>query len=115
MVDELERLESAARDLDLSADPDFVDPSRLAAVMYRLSGMIDPEGGAALKSAVEALAKRLGQDDGRTPKQRRSDALTEIVYHAMEAGTLPRRNGARPHITVTTTLAGLKGELGAAA
>ena len=33
----------------------------------------------------------------------------------MEAGTLPRRNGARPHITVTTTLAGLKGELGAAA
>src|SRR5207253_3189560 len=83
--------------------------------MYHLSGVIDPEGGAALKSAVDALAKRLGQDDVRTSKQRRADALTEIVYHAMEAGTLPRRNGARPHITVTTTLEGLKGELGAAA
>jgi len=83
--------------------------------MYHLDGVIDPEGGAALKSAVDALAKRLGQDDVRTSKQRRADALTEIVYHAMEAGTLPRRNGARPHITVTTTLEGLKGELGAAA
>jgi hypothetical protein len=83
--------------------------------MYHLSGVIDPEAGAALKSAVDALAKRLGKDDGRTPKQRRADALTEIVYHAMDEGKLPRRNGVRPHITVTTTLEGLKGELGAAA
>ncbi len=83
--------------------------------MYHLSGVIDPEAGAALKSAVDALAKRLGQDDGRTPKQRRADALTEIVYHAMDEGKLPRRNGVRPHVTVTTTLEGLKGELGAAA
>jgi hypothetical protein len=83
--------------------------------MYHLSGVIDPEGGAALKSAVDALAKRRGQDDGRTPKQRRADALTEIVYHAMDEGRLPRRNGVRPHITVTTTVQGLKAELGAPA
>ncbi len=83
--------------------------------MYHLSGVIDPEGGAALKTAVDALAKRLGQDDGRTPKQRRADALTEIVYHAMDEGKLPRRNGVRPHVTVTTTVEGLKAELGAAA
>jgi len=83
--------------------------------MYHLSGVIDPEGGAALKTAVDALAKRLGQDDGRTPRQRRADALTEIVYHAMDEGRLPRRNGVRPHITVTTTPEGLRGELGAAA
>jgi hypothetical protein len=83
--------------------------------MYHLAGVMDPEGGAALKSAVDALAKRLGRDDGRTPKQRRADALTELTYHALEAGTLPRRNGVRPHINVNTTLAGLKAELGAAA
>src|SRR6266851_4271325 len=80
-----------------------------------LSGVIDPEGGAARKSAVDALAKRLGQDDGRTPKQRRADALTEIVYKALDEGKLPRRNGVRPHITVSTTLEGLKADLGAAA
>jgi hypothetical protein len=30
----------------------------------------------------------------------------------MDQGTLPRRNGVRPHVTVTTTLEGLKGEVG---
>jgi hypothetical protein len=33
----------------------------------------------------------------------------------MDEGKLPKRNGVRPHITVTTTLEGLKGELGAPA
>jgi hypothetical protein len=83
--------------------------------MYRVDGWLDPEAGAALKSAIEALAKPLGADDARTPRQRRADALTELTYHAMEAGTMPRRNGVRPHINVNTTIEGLKGELGAAA
>jgi hypothetical protein len=83
--------------------------------MYHLTGVLDPEGGAALKTAIESLAKRLGPDDGRTPKQRRADAMVEVVHHAMDRGTLPRRNGVRPHITVTTTIDGLKAELGAAA
>jgi hypothetical protein len=83
--------------------------------MYHLTGVIDPEGGAALKTAVDALAKRLGTDDGRTPKQRRADALVEMVHHAMDQGTMPRRSGARPHVMVTTTIEGLKGELGASA
>jgi hypothetical protein len=83
--------------------------------MYHLTGVLDPEGGAALKTAIDALAKRLGRDDGRTPKQRRADAMVEVVHHAMDQGTLPRRNGVRPHVTVTTTIDGLKAELGAAA
>jgi len=82
---------------------------------YHLSGVLDREAGAALKTAIDGLAKRLGQDDSRTPKQRRADALTEVVYKAMDEGKLPKRNGVRPHITITTTLQGLKGELGAAA
>ena len=83
--------------------------------MYRVDGWLDSEAGAALKSAIEALAKPLGADDARTPRQRRADALTELTYHAMEAGTMPRRNGVRPHINVNTTIEGVKGELGAAA
>src|SRR4029077_4029816 len=83
--------------------------------MFHISGVMDPEAGAALKTAIDGVAKRRGQDDSRTPKQRRVDALTEIVYHAMDEGKLPQRNGVRPHITVMTTLEGLKGELGAAA
>ncbi|TMF73143.1 MAG: DUF222 domain-containing protein [Chloroflexi bacterium] len=83
--------------------------------MYRLDGWLDPEAGAALKSAIDALAKPLGSEDKRTPRQRRADALTELTYHALEAGTMPRRNRVRPHINVNTTIEGLKGELGAAA
>jgi hypothetical protein len=102
------------RDTEENYEERFLHISQMNG-MYHLSGVIDPEAGAALKSAVDALAKRLGQDDGRTPRQRRADALTEIVYHAMDEGKLPRRNGVRPHITVTTTVEGLKAELGAAA
>jgi len=40
------------------------------------------------------------------------DALGELVHHAMDEGRLPRRNGVRPHVNVTTTLEGLKGEVG---
>jgi len=41
------------------------------------------------------------------------DAVGELVEHAMDRGTLPRRNGVKPHVTVTTTLEGLKNEVGA--
>jgi hypothetical protein len=102
------------RDTEENYEERFLYISEMSG-MYHLTGVIDPEGGAALKTAVDALAKRLGPDDGRTPKQRRADALTDIVRHAMDQGTLPRRNGVRPHISVTTTLEGLKAELGAAA
>ena len=83
--------------------------------MYHLTGVLEREGGAALKTAIESLSKRLGPEDTRLPKQRRADAIVEIGYQAMGKGTLPRRHGVRPHIAVTTTIEGLRGEVGAAA
>jgi Domain of unknown function (DUF222) len=102
------------RDTEEDYDQRFLHISEMGR-MYRLDAMLDPEGGAALKAAIDSLTKRLGPEDVRTSKQRRADALVEIVHHAMDKGTLPRRNGVRPHVTVTTTLEGLKGELGAPA
>ena len=83
--------------------------------MFKIDGVVDEECGAALRAAIDGLAKRLGEDDTRKPKQRRADAFHEIVRHALDKGTLPTRNRVRPHISVHTTIAGLKGELGAAA
>jgi len=40
MADELERLASVARDFELEADDDFVDPKLLAAVIDRLQGKL---------------------------------------------------------------------------
>ena len=102
------------RDTEKNYEERFLDISEMNG-MFHISGVLDQEAGAALKTAVDGLAKRRGQEDSRTPKQRRIDALTEIVYHAMDEGKLPQRNGVRPHVAVHTTLAGLKGELGAAA
>ena len=81
--------------------------------MHAVDGVLDPEGGAALRTALDALAKQRGPEDDRTRSQRMADAMTELVHHAMNEGKLPRRNGVRPHINVTTTLEGLKNEFGA--
>ena len=83
--------------------------------MFHLSGVLEREAGAALKTALDSLAGRLGQSDQRTPRQRRADALGELVQHAMDEGRLPRRNGVRPHLTLTTTPEALQGLVGAAA
>ena len=83
--------------------------------MYKLDALLDPEGGAALKMAIESLSTPRGRTDDRSSKQRRADAFVELVHHAMDAGTMPRRNRVRPHINLNTTLEGLKGELGASA
>src|SRR5437660_987224 len=92
-----------------------LDISETTGGMYRLDAWLDPVGGAALKAAIESLSNPLGAADHRTAKQRRADALVEMAQHAMDQGRLPRRNGARPHISVNTTIEGLKGELGGVA
>ena len=81
--------------------------------MHAIDGVLDPEVGSALRTALDSLAKKRGPEDDRSHSQRMHDALGEVVHHAMDEGKLPRRNGVRPHVTVTTTLEGLKNEFGA--
>ena len=107
--------EGFERDSEESFELRSLHLSETTSGMYRLDAWLDPAGGAALKAAIESLSRPLGGDDVRTPRQRRADALVEIAHHAMDQGSLPKRNGARPHISVQTTIAGLKGELGAPA
>src|SRR5712691_531690 len=87
--------------------------SQMSDGMYAVDGVLDPETGASLKTAAETLAKRKGPEDERTHSQRLHDALGELVDHALGQGTLPRRHGVKPHINLTTTLEGVKNELGA--
>src|SRR5450759_169278 len=98
------------------AEADFsrrrLDISQIGDGMYCVDAILDPETGAAFRTALESLAKRLGPDDDRSHKQRMADSLGELVHHAMDEGKLPRRNGVKPHLNVTTTLEGLKNEPG---
>src|SRR6266852_8939893 len=57
-----------------------------------IQGYLDPVGGAALRSALEPLARKCGADDSREREQRLADALVELV-----AGR------QRPHIQVTAS------------
>jgi Domain of unknown function (DUF222) len=86
--------------------------SQMSDGMFAVDGVLDPVSGAALKTAVDVLAKPKGPEDERTARQRRADAVGELALHAMEQGTLPRRHSVKPHINLTMTLEGLKGELG---
>jgi Domain of unknown function (DUF222) len=81
--------------------------------MFKLDAVLDHQAGLALRIAIDALSKPLGSADDRSPKQRRADALTDLVHHALDQGTLPRRNGVRPHVTVHTTVEALQDKPGA--
>jgi hypothetical protein len=87
--------------------------SLMADGMHAIDGILDPECGSAVKTALDSLAKRRGPEDHRTHSQRMHDAVAELTHHAMDEGKLPRRNGVKPHVAVTTTLEGLKNEVGA--
>src|SRR6267378_1372973 len=87
--------------------------SQMSDGMFKVDGVLDPVTGASLKTASETLAKRNGPEDDRSHSQRMHDALGEMVNHALGQGTLPRRHGVKPHVNLTTTIEGLKNEVGA--
>ena len=83
--------------------------------MLWIRGVLDPEGGAVLRTALEPLAKRNGKDDDRKLDRRLADGLVEMANNALDRGTLPQRGGQRPHLQVTTTLETLLQRCGAPA
>jgi hypothetical protein len=83
--------------------------------LFYIDGVLDSEGGALLRTALEALSGPL-PDEARSAKQRRADALVDLARSALERGEVQHIGGVRPHVTVTTsreTLAGLAGQPGA--
>src|SRR3989475_3209181 len=83
--------------------------------MLSVGGVLAPGTGAAFRPALDSLAVWRGPEDTRNHGQRMADALAELLDHPLNEGRLPRRKGVRPHVTLTTTLQGLKNEIGAPA
>ncbi|HEX9097293.1 MAG TPA: DUF222 domain-containing protein [Candidatus Dormibacteraeota bacterium] len=67
--------------------------------MVRIDGLLDAEGGSALRSALEPFMKPM-KDDDRTFGQRQHDALIELCWQGH------RRNGAgpRPQLIIRASL-----------
>ena len=53
----------------------------------------------AFLTAVEALARRQGLEDGRSAGQRRADALVELAEQALRHAELPDHGGQRPQLS----------------
>jgi hypothetical protein len=49
-----------------------------------ISGVLDPVNGAAVRGALEPLARPSGEDDYREREQRLADALVEIITHGVK-------------------------------
>lgn len=80
-----------------------------------LSGVLDPVGGAAVRTALEPLARRSGACDDRTYDRRMADALVDMSMHALDNGLVPQNASQRTHLQVTTSLETLLGLDGAPA
>jgi hypothetical protein len=80
--------------------------------MVAVDGLLDPEAGQTLLTALEPLARPTTAEDARSGAQRRADALTELARRALEGGRLPHTGGVRPQVTVTVELASLLGQPG---
>ena len=80
-----------------------------------LTGVLDAVGGAAVRTALEPLARRSGADDDRPYDRRMADALVDMSMHALDNGLVPQNASQRTHLQVTTSLETLKALDGAPA
>jgi hypothetical protein len=75
--------------------------------MVRVDGDLDPEAGEVLLTALAAVmdpGSRSGEQETRTPAQRRADALEEICRSYLGRADRPLVAGERPHVVVTVPL-----------
>ena len=81
--------------------------------MVRVDGNLDPETGetllTALRAVLDAESKSGRKGDGRTPAQRRADALGEICRQWLDTAERPSVGGEQPHVTVTVDADALRG------
>ena len=76
-----------------------------------VQGILDKVGAAAVRTALEPLAKRAGKDDHRDLERRQADALIDLSMRALDNGMVPQR----AHLQITASLETLLGLPGAPA
>ena len=66
-------------------------------------GQFDAEGGALVKTLLDAITELPRPGDPRTASQRRADALVDLAAEHLRSGALPAVHGQRPHLTLTVS------------
>ena len=78
--------------------------------LVHLRGLLDPEGGEILRTALAALTPPPVPGDDRTHAQAQADGLVDLCTGALRGDTLPTTAGRRPQVTLTVDLPTLRGE-----
>ena len=103
----------AHRDAEHAYESRWLDISPTFDGMVAINGLLDPEAGEIVATAVNALCPPPRPGDDRTPTRKRADAITEICQQALDGGQLPTSGGERPHINVVVKLETLLAGAGA--
>jgi len=101
--------EASDRDADRHHDNRRLDVAATLGGAVVVNGVLDPEGGSTVLTAINSLADSFFDPNAPTSIwQRRADALVELARRGLDAG-LPDQTGEKPHICVTVDLATLTG------
>ena len=101
--------EAALAEANCAYERRYLHVSEPSDGLVRLDGLLDVEGGAILRSALDARMLP-GKDDDRTPGQRRADALVDLCRRKTGDGT-----GSPPHLIIRASVETLMGAAGAPA
>ena len=71
--------------------------------VFVLRGELDAEGGALVKTAIDALSHGMSRGETRSASQRRADALVDLAATQLRCGDHRDVHGQRPHLTVTVS------------
>jgi hypothetical protein len=101
---------------ELAAETQFarrgLSLSKTMGGMRRVDGWLTPHAGEAFQTALDALMPPPGQDDTRTPRQRRHDALEDLCRDWLDHGDTPVVGGEKPNLVVLSDLPALQGITG---
>ncbi|MGA7988149.1 MAG: DUF222 domain-containing protein [Candidatus Dormiibacterota bacterium] len=78
-------------------------------------GRFDAEGGALVKTLLDAITELPGPEDSRSGSERRADALVELAATQLRCAALPEVHGQRPHLTLTVSARALRADADAEA
>jgi hypothetical protein len=81
--------------------------------VFILRGALDAEGGALVKTAIDALSHGMSRGETRSGSQRRADALVDLAATQLRCGDHRDVHGQRPHLTVTVSADALRTHAGA--
>ncbi|HET9259725.1 MAG TPA: DUF222 domain-containing protein, partial [Acidimicrobiia bacterium] len=80
--------------------------------MLKVDGTLTTLAGEAFLAAVDANNPPRREDDHRTPRHRRHDALENLCRDWLDNGTTPTVGGEKPHIILHTDIPALQGLAG---